>query len=278
VEEMALAAGVPVPSVYLLDGEEGINAFAAGFGPNDAVIGVTRGAVRHLSRDELQGVVRSGVIASHVLQLEPLCAEHEPVEVAAAALYLLQKERQRARSAAANAPPPPPPPPPSSSAPGVAASSSRDASRRVTRVYVNVGERDGVRRGDLVGAITGEAGIVGTQIGHIDLHDTHALVEIASDVAPRVIERLTGTSIRGRRVVAREDREKGGASRGRSREERPARRATSKRPPRDEPEGGRAPKLPGDSAPLPRVMHEADEWTERSERLRNSRRGERHDQ
>ncbi len=57
VEEMAIAAGIPVPPVYLLENEPGINAFAAGFNPADAVIGITRGAVRQLSRDELQGVV-----------------------------------------------------------------------------------------------------------------------------------------------------------------------------------------------------------------------------
>jgi Zn-dependent protease with chaperone function len=57
VEEMALATGVPVPQVYMLDAEDGINAFAAGFSPRDAVIGVTRGCVRQLTRDELQGVI-----------------------------------------------------------------------------------------------------------------------------------------------------------------------------------------------------------------------------
>ncbi len=56
VEEMAIAAGLPVPPVYVLD-EDGINAFAAGFKPADAVIGVTRGCLEQLSRDELQGVV-----------------------------------------------------------------------------------------------------------------------------------------------------------------------------------------------------------------------------
>ena len=56
VEEMAIASGAPVPQVYLLD-EEGINAFAAGYAPGDAVIGVTRGAIKKLSRDELQGVI-----------------------------------------------------------------------------------------------------------------------------------------------------------------------------------------------------------------------------
>jgi hypothetical protein len=48
---------VPVPPVYLLDGEESINAFAAGFAPSDAVIGVNRGTLRYLNRDELQGVI-----------------------------------------------------------------------------------------------------------------------------------------------------------------------------------------------------------------------------
>lgn len=56
VEETALASGMPVPAVYLLD-EPAINAFAAGHAPGDAVIGITRGAVEHLNRSELQGVV-----------------------------------------------------------------------------------------------------------------------------------------------------------------------------------------------------------------------------
>jgi Zn-dependent protease with chaperone function len=57
VEEMAIASGTPVPSVYLLDHEQGINAFAAGFTPGDAVIGLTRGTITYLTREELQGVV-----------------------------------------------------------------------------------------------------------------------------------------------------------------------------------------------------------------------------
>jgi len=57
VEEMAIASGTPVPRVFLLDQEEGINAFAAGFSTNDCVIGVTRGCITQLNRDELQGVI-----------------------------------------------------------------------------------------------------------------------------------------------------------------------------------------------------------------------------
>ncbi len=57
VEEMALASGMPVPAVYVLHGEMGINAFAAGYGLNDAVIGVTKGTIELLSREELEGVI-----------------------------------------------------------------------------------------------------------------------------------------------------------------------------------------------------------------------------
>ena len=57
VEEMAIASGVPVPQVYVMDGEPGINAFAAGHSASDAAISVTRGAMTMLSRDELQGVI-----------------------------------------------------------------------------------------------------------------------------------------------------------------------------------------------------------------------------
>jgi Zn-dependent protease with chaperone function len=64
VEEMAIASGTPVPPVYLLD-EDGINAFAAGYKPGDAVIGVTRGAIEKLSREQLQGVIAHEF--SHVL-------------------------------------------------------------------------------------------------------------------------------------------------------------------------------------------------------------------
>lgn len=56
VEEMAIASGTPVPPVYLME-DEAINAFAAGYRPADAVIGITRGCIRELSRDELQGVI-----------------------------------------------------------------------------------------------------------------------------------------------------------------------------------------------------------------------------
>lgn len=65
VEEMALASGIPVPPVYVLDSEGSINAFAAGHEPGDAVVAVSAGALRYLNRDELQGVM--GHEFSHIL-------------------------------------------------------------------------------------------------------------------------------------------------------------------------------------------------------------------
>lgn len=65
VEEMAIASGVPLPRLYVLEHDGGINAFAAGYSSSDAVVAVTRGALERLNRDELQGVVAHEF--SHIL-------------------------------------------------------------------------------------------------------------------------------------------------------------------------------------------------------------------
>ena len=65
VQELALAANMPVPPVYVMNGERGINAFAAGITPADAVVAVTRGTIEQLKRHELQGVIAHEF--SHIL-------------------------------------------------------------------------------------------------------------------------------------------------------------------------------------------------------------------
>ena len=65
VEEMAIASSVPMPEVFVMNEEKAINAFAAGYTVDDAVIGVTDGCMRRLSRDELQGVIAHEF--SHIL-------------------------------------------------------------------------------------------------------------------------------------------------------------------------------------------------------------------
>jgi ATP-dependent RNA helicase DeaD len=232
-------------------------------------------------RAELQDVLVSGAANAHLLLLEPLVAEHDATEVAAAAVALLRRERQKIRRKAV-APARP------AEAPASPREPVRDARRapagdgHMTRVFLSVGERDGVRRGDLVGAIAGEAGITGAQIGRIELRDSHAVVEVASDVAARVIEKMNGTNIRGRRVAAREDRER------ETRGTRPARSPggerggarrdfTKGRGPRNAGRTGPGRSGPSRNAPRdetgPRAARESREWTERAERLRHARRG-----
>lgn len=65
VEEMALASGVPIPRIFVLPHDMGVNAFAAGYSPNSAVIAVTQGALTRLNRNELQGLVAHEF--SHIL-------------------------------------------------------------------------------------------------------------------------------------------------------------------------------------------------------------------
>ena len=150
-------------------------------------------------RDELRAMLRSRALHRETLAIEPLLAEHDAVEVAAAALRLLEVERERARAKR---------PAKSAEAPVVKAPTERVApvGTSFTKLFINVGERDGAKKGDFVGAITGEAGVEAEQIGKIELRDSHTLAEVASEVAEKVIAALTGSTIRGRHVLAREDR------------------------------------------------------------------------
>ena len=77
----------------------------------------------------------------------------------------------------------------------------------VTRVFVGLGRKAGVRPADLVGAIANEAGIDSRDIGAIDITDRFSLVEVPEDAAEEVIRALRGTTIRGKKVLARRDRE-----------------------------------------------------------------------
>ncbi|HEY7393353.1 MAG TPA: DbpA RNA binding domain-containing protein [Gemmatimonadaceae bacterium] len=148
-------------------------------------------------RSELRAVLESGEFGRELLSLEPLLDRFDGIEIAAAALQLLERERA-ARASAAKA------------APSTAPSREREVGP-VVRLFVNVGARDNVRPGDLVGAIANEAGITSNEVGKIDVRESHSVVEVAAAVADTVIQRVTGTPIRGRRAVVRLD--EGGAKR-----------------------------------------------------------------
>ena len=137
-------------------------------------------------RASLREVLTSGDVRREVLALEPLLTEFDGVEIAAAALRLLEQQRP-VRPAAAVAQTGP-----------------------MTALFVNLGERDGVRPQELVGAVTSTAGIPGSQIGKVEVRDTHSIVEVAASVAELVAGKLTGSVVRGRRVQARVDQPREG--------------------------------------------------------------------
>jgi ATP-dependent RNA helicase DeaD len=158
-------------------------------------------------RGELRDMLESSAFARELLTLEPLLESYDGIEIAAATLRLLEQarfERDAARARTAE-----------TRAPGVPASTT--GASGMTRLFINVGAMDNARPGDLVGAITNEAHITSVKVGKIDIRENHSLVEIASDVADSVVAKLTGSSIRGRRVVVRVDQERSqrpGAGRG----------------------------------------------------------------
>jgi ATP-dependent RNA helicase DeaD len=75
-----------------------------------------------------------------------------------------------------------------------------------TRLFIGAGREAGVRPGDLVGAITGEAGISGREIGAIEIAERFSIVEVADEVAGQVVDSLRGGKIKGKKVTVRRDR------------------------------------------------------------------------
>jgi ATP-dependent RNA helicase DeaD len=152
-------------------------------------------------RQELRTVLARGVPSRDLISLEQLLEEFDAAEVAAAALNLLERERAQRRVAEANQPPAARARPSDGERPHAGAGG-------MTRLFMTVGTRDGVKTGDLMGIIAGEGGIPGDHVGKIDLRESHALVEVAEADAASVIARVNGTMIRGRRVVVRAERDK----------------------------------------------------------------------
>jgi ATP-dependent RNA helicase DeaD len=133
-----------------------------------------------LTRDQLREAASERDLEPYMLLIAPLLQEFTPSQVAAAAAALL---RERAPD------------------------TPEEALPAWTRLYFNVGRKDGVRPADLVGAITGETAIGGDSIGRIEIRDTHTSVEVAATVAEKVIKELATATIRGRPANVRVFRE-----------------------------------------------------------------------
>ncbi len=141
---------------------------------------------RDLFKTSLREALEAGAFDAQLAVVEELSEEYDPAEVAAAALQMLWQTQHSASS-------------PSELAEEIAADGEQPEAG-MTRLFVGMGRQDGLRPGDLVGAITNEAGINGRSIGAIDILDRTAFVEVPSPEADNVIAALRQTKLRGRKV------------------------------------------------------------------------------
>src|SRR5690606_22249912 len=126
-------------------------------------------------RDEIRAELAEGAPTREVLALEPLLAQYDGVEVAAAVLRLLDEAR-RQRPVAGRATLP-------------AADDAPVAPW--TKVFVNVGTKDGAGAGDVLGALAGEGNVGREKIGRIEMRETHAIVDVSTDVVEAVVAAVT---------------------------------------------------------------------------------------
>lgn len=145
-------------------------------------------------RRQVRQAIHDEDIAAQLTLLAPLFEEFSASEVAAALSALLRRRY--------------PPQVPARAAAG--AQPAEAAATSFVRLFISLGTRDSIRPADLVGAITGEAGIKGEQVGKIDIRETFSVVEVAAGVSDKVIRTLNGTTLRGRAVRVDYDRKSSG--------------------------------------------------------------------
>jgi len=176
---LVLIAPAELPHLRAIAGTAGVELAAVGTRPQRAAAAVYR--------EEVRRAIGERDIDAQIALLGPLFERYSAVEIAAALSALLRDKRQQE-----------PKPTPQATEPG--------RPQAFVRLFVSAGTRDNIRPGDLVGAITGEAAVTGEQIGKIELRDTFSVVEVAADVANRVIKALNGTTMRGRSLRVDFDR------------------------------------------------------------------------
>ena len=150
-------------------------------------------------------LANGGASASELALLAPLLDSHDAIEIAAAALRLYEGAKRESATMRAKGPGVTPPLRGAVTTRNTSAPLELVPDGAKTRVFLAVGRRDSVQVGDIVGAIANEAGIDGGRIGGIELHESHATVELDSADAARVIETMGNVELRGRRLGARID-------------------------------------------------------------------------
>lgn len=136
-----------------------------------------------LTKDAISRAISDGGLEPYLLAVEDLAADRDLTQVAAAALRLAI-ERDGSGSRATVSP--------------LAGEAALGVETGMQRLFIDLGRKQGIRPGDIVGAITNEAAIPGRDIGAIDVYDNFTFVEVAEAVARRVIEALEGSTLRGR--------------------------------------------------------------------------------
>jgi hypothetical protein len=131
-------------------------------------------------REQVAQRLAAGTVDAELALLDPLFQRFDPAEVAAALLAI--------------------------SAVGDGAPEKPGEAERV-KIFVNVGKKDHASAKDLVGALIREAGLAKSDIGRIEVRDSFSLVELAAPSAQQAVQKLAGTTIRGRRVAPRLDRD-----------------------------------------------------------------------
>ncbi|MGZ3516939.1 MAG: DEAD/DEAH box helicase [Vulcanimicrobiaceae bacterium] len=163
-----------------------------------------------LTRAALEDALESGGLEQYRLVVESLAAEHDVLDLAAAAVKIADRSRDGDERADEEIPSVTPVP--------VSKDRVRPSPRQrtnvrvngddIARIYVGIGRGAGIRPADLVGAIANEARINSRSIGAIDIADRFSLVEVPASAANAIITALRGTTIRGKKVTVRRDRGK----------------------------------------------------------------------
>ncbi len=153
---------------------------------------------RDVFKEKLRETLAGNAYDGHLITVEELTSEgdYDASQIAAATLHLLWQAQKGAGEYDV----------------AEAAAEGERAEPGMTRLFIQIGRMDGVRPGDIVGAIANEAGLPGNAIGAIDIMDNSTFVEVPEAAASRVIEALSQTKLRGKRVlvdVARPRREDG---------------------------------------------------------------------
>jgi ATP-dependent RNA helicase DeaD len=168
-------------------------------------------------RSLVRARIERGETDAELLVIQPLLEEFGTVRVAAALSDLLRRsgggdadvrpwaDVEAASRGAEQTRTPHPSADRATGTPRSGGSAHRGTRGSWSRIFIGAGNRDSVKVGDLVGAITGETGIAGAQIGKIEIRGSFSLVEIDSQVVDQVIEKLNGTPIRGREVSVKHD-------------------------------------------------------------------------